>query len=558
MSDFMGQDGFVWFIGVVEDREDPEKIGRVRVRCLGYHTEDKSRILTADLPWATVMAPTDTPSMNGLGNTPPFIVEGSWVLGFFRDQERQQPIILGTLPGFNTERADSRQGFFDPKGRYPKTTGDSDVNLLARGSIGMYHPARIIREQLRLVKGVPQLGIDGTSVPTATKPNLKTVSQTLTTDDTRINWEEPQPAGGVVPQYPFNHTHESEIGHVHEVDDTPGAPRLLKQHIAGTFEEIHPDGTKVTKVVKDNYEIVMGESNVYIMGNVNLTTNGNMKHLVKGDYVLEVEGDYFQKIHKNQYTKVGAQGLEGGGNREEEILGSHGINIANAVSYTTGTAPTGPKEVRHSIGGNFWQIILGTDKKQVNGGDCALQVTAGDYVSSVKGNVMITTTNPGQGPPPALLQRGQITLSAGNKLNLKSGTSMNLKTDFDGLNIDVEGFELTNNSLLAPTGIPSIFNLTVAGAANWTNTGAVTEIFAETFDITVTDEVTETFNNTLDTSVTLKVTETFSASQQTNITGDLDLDTTTGIDIATLAGIDIDSIANIDIDSGLGVINLNT
>ena len=27
-NNFMGMDGFVWFIGVVEDRDDPSKIGR--------------------------------------------------------------------------------------------------------------------------------------------------------------------------------------------------------------------------------------------------------------------------------------------------------------------------------------------------------------------------------------------------------------------------------------------------------------------------------------------------------------------------------------------------
>ena len=43
---FLGQDGFVWAIGVVEDRFDPEKQGRVRVRWLGYHTDEKARILT--------------------------------------------------------------------------------------------------------------------------------------------------------------------------------------------------------------------------------------------------------------------------------------------------------------------------------------------------------------------------------------------------------------------------------------------------------------------------------------------------------------------------------
>ena len=37
---FMGLDGFVWFTGVVENRNDPAKLGRVQVRCLGFHTEN--------------------------------------------------------------------------------------------------------------------------------------------------------------------------------------------------------------------------------------------------------------------------------------------------------------------------------------------------------------------------------------------------------------------------------------------------------------------------------------------------------------------------------------
>ena len=56
MSDnyFMGLDGFVWFTGVVEDRYDPDKLGRVRVRCLGYHTESKELIPTEDLPLSLI------------------------------------------------------------------------------------------------------------------------------------------------------------------------------------------------------------------------------------------------------------------------------------------------------------------------------------------------------------------------------------------------------------------------------------------------------------------------------------------------------------------------
>ena len=57
MAEFMGKAGFQWFVGVVEDRKDPQTLGRLRVRCLGYHTEGLDKLPTADLPWAHVMNP---------------------------------------------------------------------------------------------------------------------------------------------------------------------------------------------------------------------------------------------------------------------------------------------------------------------------------------------------------------------------------------------------------------------------------------------------------------------------------------------------------------------
>ena len=120
-SYFMGQDGFIWFVGVVEDRDDPERIGRVRVRCLGFHTEDLNSLPTAELPWAHVMHPVTDPSMHGMGSTPSFLVEGSWVIGFFRDaQEKQQPIIIGSLPGVPESEANDKVGFNDPRSPYSK------------------------------------------------------------------------------------------------------------------------------------------------------------------------------------------------------------------------------------------------------------------------------------------------------------------------------------------------------------------------------------------------------------------------------------------------------
>ena len=87
---FLGRDGFIWFVGVVEDRYDPNKLGRVRVRCLGYHTHEKEEIATADLPWAEVMQPVGANAIGGIGDSPIGIVEGSWVVGFFRDPEHLQ------------------------------------------------------------------------------------------------------------------------------------------------------------------------------------------------------------------------------------------------------------------------------------------------------------------------------------------------------------------------------------------------------------------------------------------------------------------------------------
>ena len=516
---FMGQDGFQWFVGVVEDRDDPDKAGRVRVRCLGYHTDDLSKIATTDLPWSTVMMPTTTPSMHGLGETPHFLVQGSWVMGFFRDKELQQPVVMGSLPGYNTASPDKTIGFNDPDGFYPNKTGYNDMSMLGRAASAEGHKSLELRRRKRQ-----------TGIPIANRPNVGNVSDTATNyqpgveplhpatgkslaPEKRSTYDEPPPRNSAPSFYPFNHVHESESGHVHEIDDTPGGSRLLKQHNTGTFEEILPNGSRVVHTMHDNFEVVSGNSNIFIKarkdpagiteakGTLTLTVEGDMKHLVKGDYIMEVEGDYYQKIHRNHYVKVGAQGLDnGGGNREEEILGSHAIVISNAVNYTTGTAPSGPKEVRMIIGGNMWRVITGSDKKQVSGGDYVSQITEGDTITSSHGNIIMSTSNPGIDENGK--QRGQITASAANKLNLKSATSMNLQTDNDGLNINVSGVELTDNDLEQTTATGSIFNLTVVGAANWNNTGLVTE--------------------------------NFSASQDTNITGALTLDTTTTIN--TTAG----------------------
>ena len=412
---FMGLDGFVWFTGVVENRNDPAKLGRVQVRCIGYHTEDLLEIPSADLPWAHVMHPVTDPSMQGLGNSPSFLTEGTWVVGFFRDaQEKQQPVIMGSLPGVPASAADTSKGFNDPNGKYPgtishsgHTTGESDVSRLARGSDAENHSSLKGRRTARL-----------TSIPTATKPHLDKVS-TQTSAETRGNFDEPHPrgvadTGTATGQYPFNHVHESESGHIQEIDDTPGGERLHRQHKSGTYEEIVADGTKTVKVIGDNYELIAGSSNIYVEGDVNLTIDGTKREFIKGDYVLEVEGDYTRKIHKNEQVKIGASGA---GNLEEEILGNHGFNIANSVLGQVGSGTDDSKNYILTIGGNQAITV---------GGGMAYQVGDRAMIRS-SDTIMLHAVN-----QVAAVCSESVSIIAGTSMYISAGTNMDIKSEAVG------------------------------------------------------------------------------------------------------------------------------
>ena len=85
--------------GVCENRQDPLKLGRCQVRIMGLHTHDKSKLKTEDLPWAYPMQPVTSAAMSGIGHAPVGIVEGTWVIVMFRDDDEQYPVILGTIGG---------------------------------------------------------------------------------------------------------------------------------------------------------------------------------------------------------------------------------------------------------------------------------------------------------------------------------------------------------------------------------------------------------------------------------------------------------------------------
>jgi hypothetical protein len=83
--------------------------------------------------------------------------------------------------------------------------------------------------------------------------------------------------------YPYNKVTETESGHVVEFDDTPGSERISTNHRSGTFEEYHPNGDKVVKVVRDNYVSVLRDGHVHIDGYCNVTVDKALKIMVNKD-----------------------------------------------------------------------------------------------------------------------------------------------------------------------------------------------------------------------------------------------------------------------------------
>ena len=468
------------FIGVVEDRNDPLNIGRVRVRCFGVHTDNKSDIPTDALPWAMPVMPYHSASISGIGQSPTGPVEGSWVFGLFIDgQEMQQPIVLGTMVGIPKEKIASTKGFSDPLGIYPKEKymRQSDVNKLARGETAYGEETLAVKVRDRT-----------TAVPTAVPPTVASVRDLegpVKPANTYINkgqsgdfyyrnrWNEPNPryGGSTSPDgahetcftddsektqpwqqrkpgtspnrslYPFNHTYTTESGHVMEYDDTPGGERIHQYHTKGTFYEIQPDGTKVTKVVGDDYQIYLKGNHVVVEGNMNLTvkgdvrllSQGNMYHEVKGDYHLRVDGDMVTKIQGNEQKVIltdKATQINGNerkrisvnyqktieGNHEEKIKGmSNTINSSNVFIMTDGWH-------RELIGGSLTMQTGANTNLIVGSPSPPLEITkgGGTRVDANTGRLNIKTTS-----------NVNITTAASFNLDTSAEMDLNIGTNYD-------------------------------------------------------------------------------------------------------------------------------
>jgi len=304
------------YFGTVEDRLDPKKMGRVKVRIMGVHSPNLSEVPTDSLPWATVMTPTTSPSTSGVGHTP-YLVSGSWVVVVFNDKNLQDPIVIGSIPGYPEERRSRNVGFADPSGQFPRWTNDSDLSYSARQNKFRSSAHYTQKNDERLE-----------DISVAAPPRVTTVAADQA--DEYYNptpWSEVEASNNHIPTYPMNHVYESESGHVIEVDDTPGARRRHTYHPSGTYEEIYDDGTRSIKIVGKDYEMILNGKNMYVNGDLNVTCTGNMRHLVEGNYHLEVQKDFTLAVQGSMQQKVG-------GNWEGEIIKDRSFTIGNNDNLT--------------------------------------------------------------------------------------------------------------------------------------------------------------------------------------------------------------------------------
>lgn len=238
----LGEEGFRWFIGIVEDRDDPLKLGRVKVRIVNLHSEKQSRIGTQELPWATILNSPNSASFNKVGISPTGMLVGSTVVGFFMDgNDGNNPVIMGTLAGIPGNVINNHDVSFEAR----------EVNSINKELLG------------------------------------------------------PEPPSAYKSKYPYNKVLSTERGHFIEIDDTPGGERLHIYHNSGTYVEIDPEGRLVTKIAGSGYEVIVKDKEVYVGGNANITVKGNVNLQVDGNAALKVNGNMSTDVGGTYSVKSG-------------------------------------------------------------------------------------------------------------------------------------------------------------------------------------------------------------------------------------------------------------
>ena len=153
--------------------------------------------------------------------------------------------------------------------------------------------------------------------------------------------------------YPYIIVQEFEAGSVKVIDNTPGHEGQLDIDRSGTSTQIQTDGSKVEKIVKNGYTIIMSDNHVHVMGNEFARTDHEYNLSVGGRWNLEVSG--------NINIKSGSGGLYLSVAGDANISSSGKLNLES--SGDTNVKATG-------------NINIGCDIGKISMGAMALNVKA--------------------------------------------------------------------------------------------------------------------------------------------------------------------------------------
>jgi len=241
MKNFLGQDGFLWWIGVIEDVNDPLRLGRCRVRCFGYHPPKKDvSVSKEDLPWAICIHSPNTPNLYATPN------EGDWVVGFFLDSmNAQEPAIIGYIPGIpqNSEEYFGAQPRKDSTGKAVRSF--SKVAELAEAEKQVYTPNKNVLEYVLANDRNPQAIANGMrffNLNTAQIAQLLGIPESQAIrylEVARIKDVKVTEANTI----PSNLIRwDSKVGHYIEMSDIPNIERITLQHANGYSLVLNNDG----------------------------------------------------------------------------------------------------------------------------------------------------------------------------------------------------------------------------------------------------------------------------------------------------------------------------
>ena len=120
-SNFLGRDGFRWWIGQIAPEEVQKQLNkdgwgnRLKVRIMGYHPYNVVELPNKDLPWAQVLLSTSDGTGAANYGTSHKVRPGDIVFGFFLDGDNAQvPVITGCFGRTSQVPSEDYAGPFQP------------------------------------------------------------------------------------------------------------------------------------------------------------------------------------------------------------------------------------------------------------------------------------------------------------------------------------------------------------------------------------------------------------------------------------------------------------